>query len=154
MGFFGGVIPFDPAKTTLTSATRAVRRVFESNGVLGIFAEGRNGFREAELQPFEEGAFVFATMAGVPIVPCVINGTTHLWLGKPVEVRFGDPIATEGVRGGPARAELGERVRAAMAAMLPDREPASSGRQLLRGFLTDVFNGPDDVRRRVEELGE
>lgn len=154
MAFFGGVIPFNPEKTTLTSATRAVRHVFASNGVLGIFAEGRNGFRETELQPFEEGAFVFATMAGVPIVPCVITGTTHLWLGKRVDVRFGDPIATEGVRGGPGRAELSDRVRAAMASMLPEREPVASGRQPLRDVLTDVFNGPDDVRRRVEELGQ
>ena len=28
MAFFGGVIPYDPEKTTLTSAVRAVRRVF------------------------------------------------------------------------------------------------------------------------------
>lgn len=153
MAFFGGVIPFDPEKTTLTSATRAVRRVFASKGVLGIFAEGRNGFREAQLQPFEEGAFVFATMAGVPIVPCTITGTTHLWLGKRVDVRFGEPIPTEGLRGGASRVELSERVRAAMAAMLPGHEPVPSGRQPLRGLLTDLFNGPDDVRRRVEEIG-
>jgi hypothetical protein len=30
----------------------------------------------------------------------------------------------------------------------------ASGRQPLRDVLTDVFNGPDDVRRRVEELGQ
>jgi 1-acyl-sn-glycerol-3-phosphate acyltransferase len=154
MAFFGGVIPFDPEKTTLTSATRAVRRVFASGGVLGIFAEGRNGFRETQLQPFEEGAFVFATMAGAPIVPCVITGTTHVWFGKPIDVRFGEPIPTAGARGGAARAELSERVRAAMATMLPHREPPSRGRRPLRKLLTDVFNGPDDVRRRVEELGE
>ncbi len=154
MAFFGGVIPFDPAKTTLTSATRAVRRVFDGGGVLGIFAEGRNGFRETEVQPFEEGAIVFATMSGVPIVPCVISGTTHLWLGKRIDIRFGEPIPTEGARGGVARTELTNRVRAAMAAMLPDREPGPPGRRPLRAFLTDAFNGPDDVRRRVDEIGE
>lgn len=154
MSFFGGVIPFDPQKTTLTSATRAVRRVFDGGGVLGIFAEGRNGFRETEVQPFEEGAIVFATMSGVPIVPCVIAGTTHLWFGKRIAVRFGDPIPTEGARGGVARAELTKQVRAAMAAMLPEREPAPAGRRPLRALLTDAFNGPDDVRRRLDELGE
>lgn len=154
MSFFGGVIPFDPAKTTLTSATRAVRRVFESGGVLGIFAEGHNGYRESELQPFEEGAVVFATMAGVPIVPCVISGTTHLWFGKRVRVSFGDPIPTAGVRGGTERDALTRRVREAMGAMLPAAEPPRPGRRPLRGFLTDLFNGEDDVRRRVDELGE
>jgi 1-acyl-sn-glycerol-3-phosphate acyltransferase len=153
MAFFGGVIPFNP-QTTLTSASRAVRRVFEVGGVLGIFAEGRNGFRESEIQPFEEGAIVFATMSGVPIVPCTITGTTHLWLGKRIFIRFGDPISSEGARGGVARADLTGRVRAAMAAMLPDREPGPPGRHPLRAFLTDAFNGPDDVRRRVDEIGE
>src|SRR5690606_38392862 len=110
MGFFGGVIPFNPEKTTLTSATRAVRRVFESGGVLGIFAEGRNGFRETALLPFEDGAVAFATMAGVPVVPCVISGTTHVWLGKRISVRFGAPIPSAGVKGSAAREELAGRV--------------------------------------------
>ena len=153
MGFFGGVIPFNPEKTTLTSATRAVRRVFESGGVLGIFAEGRNGFRETALQPFEEGAAAFATMAGVPIVPCVISGTTHVWLGKRVSVRFGSPIPTAGVKGAAAREELTGKVRAAMEAMLPDREPPLPGVRPLRGFLTDIFHSPDEVQRRLDELG-
>ena len=154
MAFFGGVIPFSPAKTTLTSATRAVRRVFDSDGVLGIFAEGRNGFRETEVQPFESGAVAFATLAGVPIVPCVISGTIHLWLGKTVTVRFGRPIPTEGVRGGAGRTRLTEQLRAAMLAMLPPAEPAAPGAMPLRSLLTDVFNGPDDVRRRLDTLGE
>ena len=153
MAFFGGVIPFNPEKTTLTSAARAVRRVFDSGGVLGIFAEGHNGYRETQLQPFEEGAVVFATMSGVPVVPCVIAGTTHLWFGKRVTVRFGEPIPTHGIRGPAAREELTGRVRAAMTAMLPEREPPPPGRRPLLG-LTDLFNGPDDVRRRVDELGE
>ncbi len=155
MAFFGGVIPFDPAKTTLSSAARTVRRVFESGGVLGIFAEGRNGFRETEIQPFEDGAVAFATMAGVPIVPCVISGTIHLWLGKRLSVRFGQPIPTQGVRGAAGRVELGERVRDAIRAMLPPAEPpAPTGPAPLHGFLTDLLNGPDDVRRRAETLGE
>ncbi|MGH2416882.1 MAG: 1-acyl-sn-glycerol-3-phosphate acyltransferase, partial [Candidatus Limnocylindria bacterium] len=78
MAFVGGVIPYNPEKTTLTSAVRAVRRVFEADGVLGIFAEGRIGFREAELLPFEDGAAAFAVASGVPIVPCAIVGSTQL----------------------------------------------------------------------------
>ncbi len=66
MAFFGGVIPYNPDKTTLTSAVRAVRRVFEADGVLGIFAEGRIGFRETELLEFEDGAAAFAISSGVP----------------------------------------------------------------------------------------
>jgi hypothetical protein len=83
----------------------------------------------------------------------VISGTTYVWFGKRISVRFGDPIPTVGVRGGAAREALTERVRAAMTAMLPEREPPPPGRRPLRG-LTDLFNGTDDVRRRVDELGE
>jgi 1-acyl-sn-glycerol-3-phosphate acyltransferase len=151
MGFFGGMIPYDPAGTTLTSAVRAVRRVFAADGVLGIFAEGRIGFREAQLLPFEDGAVAFATAAGVPIVPCAIVGSTELWFRKRVEVRFGPAIATAGVRGRDARTELDARVRAAVGELLPRREPPVPRRRPL-GFLSDLLNGTDDAARRREEL--
>lgn len=154
MAFFGGVIPFNPEKTTLTSAAHAVRRVFEVKGVLGIFAEGHNGFHETQLQPFEDGAVAFAAMAGVPIVPCAISGTTYVWLGKRVTVRFGSPISTAGIRGAAARAELTEAVRQAITAMLPTSEPPPPGQRPLRGLLTDIFHSPDEVERRIAELGE
>jgi 1-acyl-sn-glycerol-3-phosphate acyltransferase len=147
MAFLGGVIPYNPEKTTLTSAVRAVRRVFEADGVLGIFAEGRIGFRETELLPFEDGAAAFAVASGVPIVPCAIVGSTDLWFRKRVEVRFGPPLQTDAVRGREARAELDGRLRAAIAALLPDAEPRLPRRRPLR-FLTDLLNGADDIARR------
>jgi 1-acyl-sn-glycerol-3-phosphate acyltransferase len=147
MGFFGGMIPYDPEGTTLTSAVRAVRRVFEADGVLAIFAEGRIGFREAELLPFEDGATVFASASGVPVVPCAIVGSTDLWFRKRIEVRFGAPIATDAARGRSARAELDARIRSAVEALLPGREPQLPRRRPL-AFLTDVLNGDDDIARR------
>jgi 1-acyl-sn-glycerol-3-phosphate acyltransferase len=147
MAFLGGVIPYNPEKTTLTSAVRAVRRVFEADGVLGIFAEGRIGFRETELLPFEDGAAAFAVASGVPIVPCAVVGSTDLWFRKRVEVRFGPPLQTDAVRGREARAELDGRLRAAIAALLPDAEPRLPRRRPLR-FLTDLLNGADDIARR------
>jgi 1-acyl-sn-glycerol-3-phosphate acyltransferase len=149
MGFFGGMIPYNPEKTTLTSAVRAVRRVFESGGVLGIFAEGRIGFRESDLLPFEDGAAAFAVASGVPVVPCAIVGTTDLWFRKRVEVRFGPPIATEAIRGREARAALDARIRAAIAELLPGSEPRLPRRRPL-AFLSDLFNGADDIARRPE----
>ena len=154
MQFFGGAIPIDPEKASLTSAVRSVRGVFAAGGVLGIFAEGHGFFRESALEPFEEGAISFATAAGVPVVPGVVVGTTYLWWGKRLRVSFGEPIPTHGVRGADARASLSEQVRAAMIAMLPRHEPRAPARQPLRGFLTDLFHGPDDVARRVAELDQ
>lgn len=149
MGFFGGMIPYDPAKTTLTSAVRAVRRVFEADGVLGIFAEGRIGFRESQLLPFEDGASAFAAGAGVPVVPCAVVNSTHLWFRRRVEIRFGAPIPTVDARGRDARRELEDRIRDAIAALLPAEEPVLPARRPL-AFLTDLLNGADDAARRRE----
>ncbi|HEX6140559.1 MAG TPA: lysophospholipid acyltransferase family protein [Candidatus Limnocylindria bacterium] len=153
MRFFGGVIPYNPEKTTLTSAVRAVRRVFAAGGVLGIFAEGRVGFRETELLPFEDGAVAFASASGVPILPCAIVGSTFLWFRRRVEVRFGAPIPSVGARSREARAALEQQVRDAFAALLPDREPRLSRRRPL-AFLGDLLTGEDDIARRRVELGE
>jgi 1-acyl-sn-glycerol-3-phosphate acyltransferase len=153
MAFFGGMIPYNPEKTTLTSAVRAVRRVFEADGVLGIFAEGRIGFRESELLPLEEGAAAFAAMSGVPVVPCAVVNSTHLWFRRRVDVRFGPPIPTAEVRGRDARDALETRIRDAIAALLPDVEPRLPRRRPLT-FLTDVLNGADDVARRRADDGE
>ena len=150
MGFFGGMIPYDPEGTTLTSAVRAVRRVFAAGGVLGIFAEGRIGFDERDLLPLEEGAAAFAAGAGVPVVPCAIVGSTELWFRCRVEIRFGAPINTDGVRGREARDRLDEEIRAGIRALLPEEEPRRPRRRPL-AFLTDLLNGADDVARRREE---
>ena len=149
MGFFGGMIPYSPDRTTLTSAVRAVRRVFEADGVLGIFAEGRIGFRETELLPFEDGAAAFAVASGVPVVPCAIVGSTDLWFRRRIEIRFGPPLETDAVRGREARAALDARIREAMMALLPSEEPRLPRRRPL-SFLTDLLNGADDVARRRE----
>jgi 1-acyl-sn-glycerol-3-phosphate acyltransferase len=149
MAFFGGMIPYNPDKTTLTSAVRAVRRVFAADGVLGIFAEGRIGFRETELLPFEDGAAAFAVASGVPVVPCAIVGSTDLWFRKRVDVRFGPPLATESIRGREARADLEQRIRAGVEALLPATEPRMPRRRPL-AFLNDLLNGADDIARRAE----
>jgi len=153
MAFYGGVIPYNPEKTTLTSAVRAVRRVFASEGVLGIFAEGTVGFRETELLPFEDGAVAFASASGVPVVPCAIVGSTFMWFRKRVVFRYGDPIPTYEIRGREARAALEGRVRAAMLALMPEAEPRLPRRRPLP-FLGDLLTGPADLERRRVELGE
>lgn len=153
MAIYGGVIPYNPEKTSLTSAVRAVRRVFASGGVLGIFAEGKVGFRETELLPFEDGAVAFAAGSGVPIVPCAIVGSTFLWFRKRVLFRYGDPIPTDQARNREARAALDEQVRQALMALLPEREPRLPHRRPLR-FLGDLLTGPADLIRRRAELGE
>jgi 1-acyl-sn-glycerol-3-phosphate acyltransferase len=153
MAFFGGVVPYHPDRTTLTSAVRSVRRVFAAGGVLGIFAEGRVGFREAELLPFEDGAVAFAASSAVPIVPAAIVGSTFLWFRRRVEIRFGPPIPTAGIRSRQARDALEVDLRQAYRDLLPPAEPELPRRRPLR-FLGDLLTGPDDLGRRRAELGE
>jgi 1-acyl-sn-glycerol-3-phosphate acyltransferase len=115
-----------------------VGRVFETGGVLGIFAEGRIGRRESELLSFEEGASYFATRFGVPVVPCAVVGTGELWLRKRLVIRFGDPIpATPGGRAGSA--ELDRRAAAAILDLLPKAEPPLPRFRPMR-WLTELLN--------------
>ena len=148
MAYYGGVIPFNPDKTTLLSAARAVRRVFDARGVHGIFAEGRVGFRESALQPLQEGASFFALQTQVPVVPCAIIGTTELWLRKRLLIRFGEPIPTAELRGRSGAAELDQRTTDALRALLPATEPARPRFRPLAAWLTDLLNGADDIARR------
>jgi len=153
MAFFGGVIPFNPEKTTLVSAVRAVRRVFDARGVLAIFAEGRVGFCESDLLPFEDGAVAFSTASGVPIVPCAIVGSSFLHFRRRVTVRFGTPIETAGARGAKGRADLEERVRAAILELAPAREPPLPVRRPL-AWLGGILDGAEDQLARSRAIAE
>ena len=64
-----------------------------------------------------------------------------------IEVRFGPVLATEGVRGAEARAQLDDAASGCGAALLPDDEPKLPSRRP-GAFLTDLFNGADDIARR------
>jgi 1-acyl-sn-glycerol-3-phosphate acyltransferase len=153
MAFFGGVIPYDPQKTRLTSAVRAVRRVFAAGGVLAICAEGRVGFDETTVLPFEEGAAAFAAASQVPIVPCAIIGSSRLWLGRRITIRFGTPVDTAGARDRSGRAALETEAREAVTALLPAMPPRVARVRPFENLLTDLLNGPDAVAERRHLMG-
>jgi 1-acyl-sn-glycerol-3-phosphate acyltransferase len=148
MGFVGGVIPYHPEKTTLMSAVRAVRRVFAANGVLGICAEGRVGFNETTLLPFEEGAAAFAAASQVPIVPCAIIGSSRLWLGRRVTVRIGTAVDSAPGRDRSSRGAFEMQVRNAVAELLPKTEPRLAPVRPLENLLTDMLNGAEAMAER------
>jgi len=152
MGFFGGMIPFNPRKTNMPSAVRAVQRVFDAGGVLAITPEGTLGFRETELLPLQEGATLFASLSGVPIVPCAVIGSSTLWLRKRIVVRFGEPIQVERGAGRAGREALVERVREGMLALLPNVEPTYPRRRPGGDYLSDVFNGKREAANRREYM--
>jgi len=154
MGFFGGMIPFNPRKTNLPSAVRAVQRVFDADGVLAITPEGTLGFRETEVLPLQEGATLFARASGVPIVPCAVVGSSTLWFRKRITVRFGEPIPVVKGVGRDERHDLTERVKAGIVALLPTDEPTYPRRRPGGDWLSDLFNGKREAKERRAYMAE
>jgi 1-acyl-sn-glycerol-3-phosphate acyltransferase len=85
-------------------------------------------------------------MSGVPLLPCVVIGSSTLYLRRRVVVRFGEPIASVTAEGRVEREVLAARVRAAMEALLPDEEPMISrwrfGEQMSDWFILRSQVGP------------
>jgi len=86
-------------------ALRMARRVVRSGHLLGMFVEGTRQDSE-QIGTVMPGAALVAISEGVPIVPCVIQGSIHLkqrpW--NPVTVVYGEPIEPT-VVSGPGRVE-------------------------------------------------
>ena len=88
------------------------------------FAEGTRS-RTGVIVPFKKGAFMLAIQAGVPVVPCAIEGARHAlppdgFAVRPelIRVRVGKPIATVDANGAPVdRDTLIERAHTEVVAM-------------------------------------
>jgi 1-acyl-sn-glycerol-3-phosphate acyltransferase len=148
IAFFNTGIPFHPRHTDMRAVLRAVQYTFDAGGVLGITPEGTLGFKESELLPLQDGTTLFAARSGVPIVPGAIVGSTTIWFRKRIVVRFGEPIPVHRTEDRAEREALAEQVRAAMLALLPDVEPVYPRRRPMGDFLSDLFNGAAEVRKR------
>lgn len=148
IAFFNTGIPFHPRHTDLRAVLRAVQYLFDAGGVLGITPEGTLGFKESELLPLQDGTTLFAARSGVPIVPGAIVGSTTIWFRKRIVIRFGEAIPVQRTEDRAEREAVAERVRMAMLALLPDAEPEYPVRRPLGDFLSDLFNGAAEVRKR------
>ncbi len=89
------VIPIQRGKSD-AAALDAAARALRNGAVLLVFPEGHRS-RTGVLQPGRGGAVRLAMQAGVPLVPCAIQGTEHGLRGtlgrKPVLLRIGEPYA-------------------------------------------------------------
>ena len=84
-----------------TAATKAALRIVTGGGLIGMFPEGRINRTGDLLLPIRPGAAHVALKAGVPLVPCLIEGSPYdrvpwspFLLTAQVVVRFGEPIPT------------------------------------------------------------
>lgn len=155
----GEAVPFRPEKDDLLETTRRVQAVFESGGVLAIAGEGRIHVHEGDLLPLQEGAAYFAIRSHVPIVPVGINGTSWLWWRARLQVRFGEPIATEGRATRDAIDAYTTRTWLALHALVRDSAERPRPRGRFGRRLSDLFNdwgpggreGADPVRGPTSE---
>lgn len=96
-----GHIPIDRgnARTALQSIAEAARALREGHRSILIYPEGTRSM-DGLMQPFKDGAAVLAIRAGLPVLPCAVEGTrdvlpargvvlmparVHLRVGKPIE---------------------------------------------------------------------
>lgn len=82
-----------------TAATKLAIRHVQNGKVIGMFPEGRINMTDDILLPVRPGAAMIALKAGVPIVPCYIEGSPYggtAWspflMTTKAKVRFGAPI--------------------------------------------------------------
>ena len=94
----GQVIPTNRAGID-TAATKQAVRYLKNGGLVGMLPEGRINMSSEFLLPVRPGAIWIALRAGVPIVPCYIDGAPYdrlphspLWLPARVRVKIGMPI--------------------------------------------------------------
>jgi 1-acyl-sn-glycerol-3-phosphate acyltransferase len=110
------------AREAMDVYARAAKQIVERRLTMLVFPEGTRT-RTGELLPFKKGAFVLATLAGVPIVPAYIANTFGIQPKgsirvhpRPIRILLGPPIATQGLEVGD-RDQLADRVREAVAAL-------------------------------------
>lgn len=116
-------VPLDDPKASLRTLGHAAKHVKDSGVALLFFPEGGRS-ETGELQEFKDGAAYVAIKAQVPLVPMALLGirdilpmhTLDFKRGK-VKLRFGTPIATEGLTP-PARTMLTTALRAQIVEML------------------------------------
>lgn len=127
----GKIVPVDREHTeaAIASIDHAVGILLEDGISFFVFPEGHRS-RDGSLKTFKKGTFVMAIQAGVPVVPVSILGSRErMPKGRPwiapgeILLRFGAPIESKGYKVD-EREELLERVRAAVAAGLQQRDKA------------------------------
>lgn len=82
-----------------TASTKKAIRLAEKGGIIGMFPEGRINRTRQVLQSVRPGAAMIALKAGVPIIPCYIDGSPFdgtpvgaLLMSAHVKLRVGEPI--------------------------------------------------------------
>ena len=92
-----GAFPVRQGEGDIGAVREAIKRLQEG-AALVLFPEGSRSF-DGDLQPIAPGVGLIARKAGVPVVPCVIEGSydawprgQKIWKAHPVRMKFGPPM--------------------------------------------------------------
>lgn len=101
---YGGYLPIDRSnpRRAYQSMSEAARRIRNGTSIV-IFPEGTRS-EDGKLREFKSGGAILAIKAQVPIVPVALVGTHEVMpkgtlrvKRRPIELRIGEPIFTEGL---------------------------------------------------------
>jgi 1-acyl-sn-glycerol-3-phosphate acyltransferase len=89
-----------------TAATKAALRIVSAGGLVGMFPEGRINMTDDLMLPGRPGAAHVALKAGVPLVPCYVEGSPYnrvpaspFFMPARTSVRIGQPLNLAEYRG-------------------------------------------------------
>jgi 1-acyl-sn-glycerol-3-phosphate acyltransferase len=125
--YFGWLIrnlnafPVRQGEGDVGAVKETIRRLQEGHA-LTIFPEGSRS-PDGELQPIQPGIALIVRRAGVPVVPCVIDGSFAAWprhqklpRPHPIRVKFGPAMQLADLKGG----EIVKRLDAALHQMFAE----------------------------------
>ncbi|KAF9196233.1 1-acylglycerol-3-phosphate O-acyltransferase [Haplosporangium sp. Z 11] len=136
-------------KKAIESTTQAVSDMKKHNSGIWIFPEGtRSRLDKADLLPFKKGAFHLAIQSGLPVLPIISQGYSHLYdsskryfPGGELEIRVLEPIPTTGLTTDDVN-NLMEKTRNLMLKHLKEMDPStSSATTTANGIANGVANG-------------
>jgi len=109
-------------------AVKETIRRLKQGHMLNIFAEGGR-CSDGEIGPIQSGAALVVKRAGVPIVPCVIDGAFEAWPSNrkfpkchPIRVMYGPPLDVEGMSAKNITALIDRTLRAMFAELRAKRK--------------------------------
>lgn len=95
-----GAFPVRQGEGDIGAVREAIKRLKEG-AALVLFPEGSRSY-DGQLQPIAPGVGLIARKAGVPVVPCVIDGSYRAWQRGtaffrpyPVRIKFGPPMKVD-----------------------------------------------------------